>query len=212
MGPRSHARSSLRDRRPGEGRVAECVRVPDPLPGGVRRDRQDAEPAPTRARSLGGGADGRHRWPFRGVVACLGPGGRARAARRRAPRGPAKKRVPAARHAGALGGDRLPRDGRTPRPDLRPRPGRPLSHRHRGRGRTDAPHGGLARGPRDAIADRGAPPFVSARPGWGPSDDRGHAYRPLQVERGNGRRVPASRPAGTTGTTPFSRHWVSPRT
>ena len=112
--------------------------------------------APARARSIRGRAHGRRRRPPRRVAARVGPGGRARAAARRAARGAAAQRVPAAGHPGALRGRRLPRDGRAPGPGLRARARRPVPHRHRRRGRADAPHGGLARRPGQAVADRGA--------------------------------------------------------
>ena len=117
-------------------RLQSAYAFPIRYRGEVPRDRQDAEPVPARARSLGGGADGRRRWPPRRVAARLGPGGRARAARRRAPRGPAAQRVPAARHPGALRG--RPTTARWSNASLRsPSPSWPTSVSSTSRTRTD---------------------------------------------------------------------------
>ena len=182
---------ALHDRRTGQGRAAERLRLPHPLPGRVCRGRQDAEPPAARARPLGGGADGRRRRPSRRAAARVRAGRRARAAGRRAPRGAAPQRVPAPGDPGALRGRRLPRDGRAPGPGLGPRDGGPVPHRHRGRGRADAAHGRLARRPEQADPHRGAPDPVPARPGGHAPDHEGHADRPLHVELVHGRRVPA---------------------
>ena len=101
-----------------QGRAAERLRLPGPLPRRLRRDRQDAEPPPARARLLGGRAHGRGRRPPGRAPARVGPGDRAPAPGRGAPRGPAPQRVPPPGDPGALRGRRLPRDGRAPGPGL----------------------------------------------------------------------------------------------
>ena len=212
VGARSHDGPALHDGRAGAGRDAERLCLPRALPRRVRRDREDAEPSPARARPLGGGTDGRRRRPLGRAAARIDTSGRTRAAGRRTARGPPAQRVPPPGDPGALRGPRLPRHGGAAGPGVGPRHGRPVPDRHRGRGRPDAPDGGVARRPGQAGADRGVARRVPARPRGRPPDRPGHAQRPLDVERAHGRRVAARRPAATSATTPYSRRSASRRT
>ena len=132
------------------------------------------------------------RWPATWASSCTraGAADRARGPGRRAARGPAAQRIPAAGRGGALRVRGLRRNGRAPGPGRRARAGRPVPHRPRGRRQADAPDGGLARRPRQAPARRGVEELV--RPaGHGPRPDHGgDAHRSLHVEFRDVRRVP----------------------
>ena len=207
------ARPPLHDRRAGQDGLQSAYAFPIRYRGSVRRGRQDAEPPRSASATPRSSSSWMRSASHLGELLHAS----AQAAEREhlvdeLLEVAAAQRVPAPGDAGALRGRRLPRDGGAPGPGLGPGDGRPVPDRHRGRGRADAADGRLACRPREAGAHRGAAHQVPARPGWHPSDHRGHAQRPLHVERVHGRRVPEGDQPGRPALRDPQGRSVSPRT